>query len=808
MNIHAPAPSPAAHAGGCLTPAEIHQLLEDLLPAPLLSLAENHLSSCQACQSALHNAAGGPLFLEEVSQAIRDAEQFPDSPLTPAPGIPATDPASPDTTTAEATAPTALLALLAPTDDPRMLGRIGPWEIAGLVGVGGMGAVFKALDPALNRFVAVKILLPHLATSPAARARFLREAQAAAAVVNEHVLPIHAIDEFRGIPYLVTQYVRGGTLQQFIASHGPLPLPEILRIALHVAKALAAAHALGIIHRDVKPSNILLDASGHRAWLADFGLARAADNAAITRSGQLAGTPEFMSPEQIRGEHIDPRSDLFSLGSVLWTMAAGVPPFHADSPWTAMRRIVDQPTPELPPAQAPLPHWFLQLIRLLMAKLPDQRPQTASLIAELLQQSLRHLEHPQTNPVPQLLKSTRTSISNCRFRSLLMTFLSATLALLFACIAPADPGTPASTVLASTTAGLAPAAPDDLTGSTVAGGHKIELLGSANVKNMDSVPVLRRDPALPMFGDTNVQQFADSAIFNFPGGNPGPGGFGQVGGGGGGVVAGAAGGGGFAGGGGLGAADGEPVSPNFGLALKITPEKAAGKRKTRFIVDIAPGATLVEQDGQTANAPAGAMQVSYPEFEQQFPDARFIYAERKQNPNRPLKEIRGQLRIQQGRELKAVFPGARPGKQKVDGEEFHLQSAEQTPAGLRITVAFPPTTLTKKARTIPDRMQAMMQAAFAMQATVEDSAGRFHEAKSASSTGGAAGNSFAFSFNGIPQGQKNSQPPLQPTVMTFQFRPLEDGRTVKNVIVRMADIEGEPELVPFTIAVDAGAANP
>ncbi|MFM7055649.1 MAG: serine/threonine-protein kinase [Planctomycetota bacterium] len=802
MNRQAPAP-PAPNPA-CLTPAEIHQLLDNALPDHVLLVAENHLSNCHSCQLALHTASGGPLLLAEVGHAIREAEQFPDS----------LRPATPDAPNPDPFTPTALLALLGPTDDPQMLGRIGPWEISGLVGIGGMGAVFKAFDPALNRFVAVKILLPHLAATPTAHARFLREAQAAAAVVNEHVLPIHAIDEFRGIPYLVSQYVRGGTLQQFIALHGALPLPEILRIALHVTKALAAAHQLGIIHRDVKPSNILLDASGHRAWLADFGLARAADDLPITRSGQLAGTPQFMSPEQIHAAQLDPRSDLFSLGCVLWTMAAGVPPFHADSPWTSMRRIVDQPTPELPPSRSPPPHWLQHLIRLLMAKRPEQRPQSAALVAELLQQCLRHLEHPQTNPVPALLCHPPTVLSNSRIRSLLMTCLAASVALLVTCFAPSpsnSPATPAPATpmvtappaIAIATA-PAPAAPDDMTGVNFVAGHKIEIIGSANVKNLDSVPVLRRDLAFPMFGDTNIQQFADNATFNFPAGN---GGFGQVGGGGGGAVGGAVaaggGGGGFAGGGGLNGAGGEPVSPNFGIALKITPEKAAGKRKTRLIIDIEPGATLVEHDGQTVQAPTGAMQISCPEFEQQFPDARFIYAERRQNPNRTLKEIRGTLKIQPGRELKAVFQNAKPGKQKVDGEEFQLQKVEQTAAGLSITVAFPPTTLAKKARTIPDRMQATMQASFAMQASIEDSSGQFHEAKSGGSGGGASGGVSSFSFNGVPQGQKNFQPPVQPpvqpTVMTFQFSPLKKDRTVKNVILHMADIEGQPELLPFTI---------
>lgn len=396
-----------------------------------------------------------------------------------------------------------------------------------------------------------------------------------------------------------------------------------------------------------------------------------------------------------------------------------------------------------------------------------------------------------------------------------MTCLTATATLLLACCVPPSSNSPATTPAAAThtaapnaapnAAPVASQAPDGMTGSTVAGGHKIELIGSGNVKNMDSVLVFRRDLAFPMFGDANVQQFADNATFNLPG-NQGPGGFGQLGsgGGGGGIGFAAAGGG---GGGAVGGQGGEHISPNFGLALKITPDKSTTKRKARLIVNIEPGATLVEQDGQTVQTPAGSLQVSYPEFEQQFPEARFLYAERQQNPNRVLSEIRGTLKIQPGRELKAIFQGAKPGKLRADGEEFQLQKVEQTASGLRITVAFPPTTLVKKARTIPDRMQAMMQASPAMQASIEDSAGQVHEAKSGGSTGGSGSGVSSFSFNGIPQGQKNFQPPVQPTVMSFQFSPLTDGRTVKNLILRLADIEGEPERVPFTITVQAVPEN-
>lgn len=208
---------------------------------------------------------------------------------------------------------------------------MGVYEVSGVIGYGGMGVILKALEPSLNRYVALKVLWPHLAVHGAARQRFAREARAAAAVVHEHVVPIYAVDEFQGIPYIVMQYVPGRSLQDRITRDGGLPLEQILRIGRQIAAALDAAHAQGLVHRDVKPANILLENGIERVLVTDFGLARTADDASLTHSGMVAGTPQFMSPEQARGELIDHRSDLFSLGSVLYTMCTGHPPFRAET---------------------------------------------------------------------------------------------------------------------------------------------------------------------------------------------------------------------------------------------------------------------------------------------------------------------------------------------------------------------------------------------------------------------------------------------------------------------------------------------
>lgn len=204
-----------------------------------------------------------------------------------------------------------------------MLGRLGDYEILEVIGRGGMGIVLKGFQSELNRYVAVKVLAPHLALSGAARRRFDREAQATAAVVNPHVMAIHAVAASAKLPYLVMPFVACESLQQRLNRQGPLDVKDVLRIGLQAASGLAAAHAQGLVHRDVKPANILLETNVDRVMLTDFGLARAVDDATLTRTGVIAGTPQYMSPEQANGDAVDHRSDLFSLGSVLYAMCTG-----------------------------------------------------------------------------------------------------------------------------------------------------------------------------------------------------------------------------------------------------------------------------------------------------------------------------------------------------------------------------------------------------------------------------------------------------------------------------------------------------
>ncbi|PHS03151.1 MAG: hypothetical protein COA78_18825 [Blastopirellula sp.] len=292
---------------------------------------------------------------------------------------------------------------LAPTDDPLMLGRIGGYEVSGVVGVGGMGVVLKAIDTALDRTVAIKVMAPHLATSGAAKKRFAREAKAAAAVLHLNVIAIHSVSNDASLPYLVMPYVKGHSLQKRLDIEGPLSLKETLRIGAQISAGLAAAHAQGLVHRDIKPANILLEDGVERVTITDFGLARAVDDATMTRSGVIAGTPQYMSPEQARGEVIDQRSDLFSLGSVLYAICTGRPPFRAETTFGVMRRITDQEPTPIQEINPDIPQWLCTIISKLMAKQAEDRYASASEVTELLEECLAHVQQPTVSPLPESL---------------------------------------------------------------------------------------------------------------------------------------------------------------------------------------------------------------------------------------------------------------------------------------------------------------------------------------------------------------------------------------------------------------------
>jgi serine/threonine-protein kinase len=254
--------------------------------------------------------------------------------------------------------------------------------------------VLKAHDPALNRFVAIKVLSGDLASRGPARRRYAREAQAAAAVVHDHIVPIHAVDAAGKVPFLVMAYVHGKSLQDRIDEPRPIEIREVLRISLQIAAGLAAAHAQGLVHRDIKPGNILLENGVERVKITDFGLARAVDDASLTHSGVIAGTPEYMSPEQARGETVDHRTDLFSLGSVMYAMLAGHSPFRAPSMMAVLHRVCTSTPRDIRECNPDVPGDLAAIVRRLLAKSPAKRFASAAELCEELENRLARWQQP------------------------------------------------------------------------------------------------------------------------------------------------------------------------------------------------------------------------------------------------------------------------------------------------------------------------------------------------------------------------------------------------------------------------------
>jgi len=267
---------------------------------------------------------------------------------------------------------------LTPSDDPQYLGRLGQYAIISVVGQGGMGIVLKAFDKKLERTVAVKLLSPWMVHHPTARRRFVREARAAAAVRHDNVVTIHDVHDANGVPYLVMEFIEGESLQERLDRSGPADLQTILRIGVQTAKALAAAHAHSLIHRDIKPANILLEHPNDRVKITDFGLARALDDSTLTQSGVVAGTPGYMAPEQARGETVDHRVDLFSLGSVLYAMCTGRAAFRATGALATLKQVCESEPEPIAAINSSIPAALVAVVAKLQAKDPNDRFQSAT----------------------------------------------------------------------------------------------------------------------------------------------------------------------------------------------------------------------------------------------------------------------------------------------------------------------------------------------------------------------------------------------------------------------------------------------
>jgi WD40 repeat protein len=404
----------------------LRRLVLGQLPEDEARPLEEHLARCDRCALALQGlgaedslvkelqdaraaALPGGTVIDALVQRLSALQPPTESQANTPSGAPGQESLPPD-----ADAGPESWAFLAPAEGPGELGRLGPYRVLRVFGAGGMGVVFEAEDPQLRRPVALKVLRPALATSASARARFLREAQAAAAVAHDHIVPVHQVGEDRGIPYLAMPLLRGESLEQRLRRQRRLPVAEVVRIGREAAEGLAAAHERGLVHRDVKPSNLWLEArcgeteapatgaaTGGRVRLLDFGLARAAaEGGGLTESRVIVGTPAYMAPEQARAGAVDQRADLFGLGCVLYRMATGEVPFKgSDSLSTLAALASDQPRPprQLNPAVPPA---LSALILRLLAKDPARRPASAAEVVAALDAVARDPDGGAGRPAP------------------------------------------------------------------------------------------------------------------------------------------------------------------------------------------------------------------------------------------------------------------------------------------------------------------------------------------------------------------------------------------------------------------------
>lgn len=288
---------------------------------------------------------------------------------------------------------------LSPSQAADELGRLGQYRILKILGHGGMGVVYQGEDLKLKRSVAVKAMLPTLAASASCAQRFMREAEAMAAVEHDHIVRIYQVDDERGIPFMAMEFLKGEPLDARLNRDEPLTVQEILRIGREIATGLNAAHAKGLIHRDIKPGNVWLEAPRGRVKILDFGLARASSQeAGLTQQGAIIGTPAYMAPEQARGSQVDARCDLFSLGVILYRMSTGIRPFvGTDTVSTLMEVAMTEPKPPIE-VKPELPRELSDLVMKLLEKDPRKRPKSAAEVVRTIQEIMKKVAQKKKTP--------------------------------------------------------------------------------------------------------------------------------------------------------------------------------------------------------------------------------------------------------------------------------------------------------------------------------------------------------------------------------------------------------------------------
>jgi serine/threonine protein kinase len=384
----------------------LSMLVRDELPPEESENVLAHLEECSTCQCELETLTADVTWWERTSRNLSKVEidslgQLPKPDSTSSSVEVLLEVERPEMSTQ------ALTTMLDPPTHPEMLGRIDEFDIEEQIGQGGMGVVFRGFDRSLNRPVAIKVMAPHLGANGVARKRFAREAQAAAAVVHPHVVPIYRVSSSPERPYIAMALIDGLSLQEKVSLNGPIESLDVVRISIQIADGLAAAHRQGLIHRDMKPANILMEKDVSRVVITDFGLARAVDDVAMTQSGCMAGTPNYMSPEQVTDQDIDHRSDLFGLGGVMYFMATGREPFRSESAFAVINKVIRETPRSARSVNAEIPETLDRIIARLLEKNPADRIQSADELQQLLTEYLAHLQDPRRHAEPQV-KATRS----------------------------------------------------------------------------------------------------------------------------------------------------------------------------------------------------------------------------------------------------------------------------------------------------------------------------------------------------------------------------------------------------------------
>lgn len=428
----------------CPSRDDLQRMILNRLPDESARHIERHLENCAECRHALEQCIASDELLESV-RAIRGTSVDPTKtiylPVDWLRGAVLTWIRARDTTQFEKDAlPLSsedVKRLLDPPQAPGEIGRVAHFGVLRVLGVGGMALVFEAVDGHLKRHIALKLIHPAVASKPGGVARFLREAQSAAALKHEHVVTIYQVGMHGTTPFIAMELLQGETLEDRLV-RGPLSVDEVLRIGREIAEGLAAAHAKGLLHRDIKPANIWLERTApvandldrdarrsvetspakngkrrpDRVKILDFGCAKVCtDDSGLTHSGLMIGTPAYMAPEQLTGKPVDPRADLFSLGCVLYRMASNRPPFGGDDLLAVVRSLALDEPEALAKLNPQVPQSLSDLVATLLTKQAEARPTSAQFVVDRLTEIEQQRARPR-GVDPPTLPSSDTSGKN------------------------------------------------------------------------------------------------------------------------------------------------------------------------------------------------------------------------------------------------------------------------------------------------------------------------------------------------------------------------------------------------------------